>query len=92
MTNHLRLGILAGLIVVSVAGCAARGNQITSVAPPANQMASAKEARPPGPPPSAMSDECMWIGGSTPANWICNGKLYTQFKLHQLREEWKKKQ
>jgi hypothetical protein len=92
MTNHLRIEILAGLIVVSVAGCAARGNQVTSVSPPANQLASAKEATPPRPPPSAMSDHCLWIGGSTPANWICNGKPYTQQKLDQLREEWEKKQ
>jgi len=34
----------------------------------------------------------MWIGGSTPANWICNGKPYTQQKLYRLRQDWEKKQ
>ena len=97
MRKGLRLGraritIFAGLVVIAIAGCAARGEQVTSAARAPNQVASAKEAAPLGPPPSAMSDQCLWVGGSTPANWICNGQPYTQQKLHQLRVDWEKKQ
>ena len=97
MTNNLRLGkarllVFGGLTVIAIAGCAVRGEQVTSEARAPNQLASAKEAAPLGPPPSAMSDQCLWVGGSTPANWICNGKPYTQHKLHQLRVDWEKKQ
>jgi hypothetical protein len=97
MTKCLRLGrvrisIFAALVVIAIAGCATRGDQVTSEARAPNQVASAKEAAPVGPPPSALSDQCLWVGGSTPANWICNGKPYTQHKLHQLRVDWEKKQ
>ena len=87
-----RLPIVAGLLAAALAGCASRGREVRAEAPAPNQMASAKEATPVGPPPSAMSDECLWIGGATPANRICNGKPYTQQKLYQLRENWEKKQ
>ena len=97
MTNRLRLRrarlpIFAGLVAIAIAGCATRGEQVTSEARAPKQVASAKEAAPVGPPPSAMSDQCIWVGGSSPANWICNGKPYTQQKLHQLRVDWEKKQ
>jgi cobalamin biosynthesis protein CobT len=97
MRKHFRferalLAIVALLIAVAVAGCASRGREVRAEALASNQMASAKEATPVEPPPSATSDECLWIGGSTPANWICNGKPYTQQKLHQLRENWEKRQ
>ena len=97
MTDRLRIGrarisVFAGFVAIAIAGCAARGEQVSSEARAPNQMASAKEATPTGPPPSAMSDQCLWVGGSTPANWICNGKPYTQQKLHQLRVDWEKKQ
>jgi len=97
MTNQIRLGrarwpIVAGLLAVAMTGCASRAEPLTSAPIPANQVASASEATPAGPPPSAMSDQCMWIGGSTPANWICNGKPYTQQKLYRLRQDWEKKQ
>jgi hypothetical protein len=96
MTNRLRFGrarvpIFAGLVAISIAGCAVRDQHVTSEARASKQMASAKEAAPVGPPPSAMSDQCLWVGGSTPANWICDGKPYTQHKLHQLRVDWEKK-
>src|SRR5260370_38110198 len=87
-----RLPILAGLLAAAVAGCASRGREVRAEAPAPNQIASAKEATPVGPPPSATSDDCLWIGGSTPANWICNGKPYPPQKVHQLRANCEKKQ
>ena len=97
MTNRLRIErtlvpIFAGVVAIAIAGCAARGERVASEARAPGQLASAKEASPVGPPPSAMSDQCLWVGGSSPANWICNGKPYTQQKLHQLRVDWEKKQ
>jgi hypothetical protein len=97
MTKHLRIGrargaIFAGLVAIAIAGCATRGDHVTSEARAPSQVASAKEGAPVGPPPSAMSDQCIFVGGSSPANWICNGKPYTQQKLHQLRVDWEKKQ
>jgi hypothetical protein len=87
-----RIPVFAGVVAIAIAGCAARGEKTVSEARAPNQVASAKDVAPTGPPPSAMSDQCLWVGGSTPANWICNGKPYTQQKLHQLRAEWEKKQ
>ena len=97
MTKRLRLrrapiSVFAGVVAIAIAGCAARGEQATSEARAQNQVASAKEAAQTGPPPSAMSDQCLWVGGSSPANWICNDRPYTQQKLHQLRVDWEKKQ
>ncbi len=85
-------------VIVMVAGFSftaasnLRAADTATNARPVDAAAAASPAATPaaGPPPSVQN--CLNIGGSSPAKFVCNGKVYSQHQLYEMRVKWEAQQ